>query len=244
MAAEGDGVALDIGIGTGYTTSKVFGSRQTVCLDLHPPNLHYHQEQSARRGDPQPLCTIALATALPFATGSFRYILCSEVLEHLEDDDAAVAEIARVLRDDGRAVITVPYSGLGYTSFLERFGIKTVHDFPGPEFHVRPGYDEQSLARLFARHGLELEQHDFYLRFFTRLVVDGVSLSHIVYQRVVHGRRSWTWADAAEAEGGIAFRLYTLAFPVLRTIGKADGLIRGARGFAIVASVRKAAKKI
>ena len=239
MAAEGEGTALDIGIGTGYTTSQVFGSRQTVCLDLHAPNLRYHEDQSIRRGAPRPLSTIAVATALPYANGSFRYVLCSEVLEHLEDDDAAVAEMARVLRPDGRVVVTVPYTGIGYTSFLERFGLKTVHDFPGPEFHVRPGYDERALKQLFGRHGLELEQHDFYLRFFTRLVVDGVSFSHIAYQRIVHGRRSWTWADAAEAEGGLAFKLYTLAFPVLRTVGRADSLLRKARGFAIVASFRK-----
>jgi SAM-dependent methyltransferase len=240
MAAQGEGLALDIGIGTGYTTSKVFGDRPTVCLDLHVPNLRYHEAQAAARGDPRPLSTVALATALPFKSGSFRYILCSEVLEHLNDDEAAVAEIARVLTDGGVAVITVPYTGIGYTSFLERFGMKTVHDFPGPEFHVRSGYDESSLSQLFQRHGLRLEQHDFYLRLFTRLVVDGVSLGHIGYQRFVHGRRSWTWSDAAEVEDSLAFTLYKLGFPLLRAFTRADLLLKRKRGFGLVARFSKA----
>jgi len=126
---------------------------------------------------------------------------------------------------------------------LEACGIKTVHDFPGPEYHVRPGYDERTLATILARHGLEIERHEFYMRFFTRLAVDLVSLSHIIYQRLAHGRRSWTWSEAAQAEGGAAFRLYTLVFPFLRAFTKMDKLIGRRRGFGLVASVRKSPAK-
>jgi SAM-dependent methyltransferase len=239
MRAEGEGLALDIGIGTGYATSQVFEERPTVCLDMIESNLLYHRQKQLEQGRPAPFGTIALATQLPYADRTFRYILCSEVLEHLEDDESAVAEISRVLADDGRAVITVPYSGHGYASFLERFGIKTVHDYPGPEYHVRMGYNEASLGSLLARHGLEIEDHDYFLRFFTRLVVDSVSLGHIVYQRVVNRRKSWTWAEAAEIENSKAFRLYTLAFPLLKAATMPDALLHRFRGFGLIAAVRK-----
>jgi SAM-dependent methyltransferase len=240
MNSEGEGLALDIGIGTGFTTYNIFGDRPTVCVDLHAPNLHYFRNKMAlMRGAPQPLCVVAPATDLPFKSGAFRFVLCSEVLEHLEDDDSAVKEIARVLASDGRAVITVPYTGLGFTGFLELCGIKTVHDFPGPEYHVRPGYDERLLGELMARHGLEVERRAYYLRFFTRLVVDMASLAHLIYQRVVHGRRSWTWSEAAEAEGSFAFRLYTLIFPVFVAVSRIDRLLGRTRGFGLVAGVRK-----
>lgn len=241
MGSIGEGLALDIGIGTGYTTYQVFGDNPTVCLDLVPENLGYFRQQLESAGLAPPLSVIALAAPLPFADESFRYVLCSEVLEHLEDDDAAVAEIARVLRPDGTAVITVPYTGIGFTSFLERFGIKTVHDYPGPEFHVRPGYDEKTLARLLERHGLELAEHDFYLRFFTRILVDSVSLGHIAYQRICYGRKAWTWSEAAEVESSFTFRVFKLVFPMFRTLGRVDTLIRGTRGFGLVAKVRKPA---
>ncbi|NYZ14663.1 methyltransferase domain-containing protein [Azospirillum sp. RWY-5-1] len=42
----------------------------------------------------------------PFDDGSFDAVVCSEVLEHIPDYGAAVAEMARLTRD--RLVITVP----------------------------------------------------------------------------------------------------------------------------------------
>ena len=236
-----EGTALDIGIGTGYTTYNVFGDRPTVCLDLHQPNLLYYKDRVGEMtSSPQTHYTVGQATALPYRSESFQYVLCSEVLEHLEDDDAAIEEIARVMAPDGRAILTVPYSGLGFTGFLELLRIKTVHDYPGPEFHVRPGYDEQSMNKLLARHGLEAEQYSYYLRFFTKVIVDAVSLAHIAYERCVKHRQSWTWSEAAEAENSSAFRAYTKLFPALQTVAKADRFLSRGRGFGLVACVRKA----
>ncbi|MDP9321602.1 MAG: class I SAM-dependent methyltransferase [Chloroflexota bacterium] len=47
------------------------------------------------------------AETLPFADGIFDLAYCSEVLEHLEHPERALAEIARVARG-GRAILTVP----------------------------------------------------------------------------------------------------------------------------------------
>ena len=41
------------------------------------------------------------ALALPFADGSFDRVIASEVLEHIPDDEQAMAELARVLRPGG-----------------------------------------------------------------------------------------------------------------------------------------------
>ena len=45
---------------------------------------------------------------LPFADQSFDLILSNEVIEHVQDDRAAVAEMVRVLKPRGRAVIFCP----------------------------------------------------------------------------------------------------------------------------------------
>jgi ubiquinone/menaquinone biosynthesis C-methylase UbiE len=184
---------------------------------------------------------VAAATALPFRAGLFRWILASEVLEHIEDDMTAAGELSRVLAENGTVVITVPYIGIGFTGFLEVFGIKTVHDYPGPERHVRPGYDEASLERLVECHGLTVAAHRYYLRLFTRLMTDFVSLAHIAYERLVHGRRSWTWADVASVEGGSAFRLYRLSFPLLWAVSRLDRVLGRYRGFGLVAMLTKRA---
>jgi SAM-dependent methyltransferase len=48
-------------------------------------------------------------TQLPLADGSFDLVLCSHVLEHVPDDARAIAELFRVLRPGGTALVQVPY---------------------------------------------------------------------------------------------------------------------------------------
>lgn len=48
------------------------------------------------------------AARLPFPDASFDRVICSEVLEHVPDPDAALAEIARVLKPGGRFALSVP----------------------------------------------------------------------------------------------------------------------------------------
>lgn len=45
----------------------------------------------------------------PFPTGSFDAVVMSEVIEHLFNDTGALAEARRVLKADGRLVVTVPF---------------------------------------------------------------------------------------------------------------------------------------
>ena len=48
------------------------------------------------------------ATALPVADDSLDLVVAFDVLEHIPDDDAAVTEVLRVLRRDGRFLVAVP----------------------------------------------------------------------------------------------------------------------------------------
>ncbi|HQU25816.1 MAG TPA: class I SAM-dependent methyltransferase [Acidimicrobiales bacterium] len=68
------------------------------------------------------------ALALPFPDGAFDRVICSEVLEHIPDDRAAMAELARVLRPGGTMAITVP-----------RFFPELVNWALSDEYHTVPG---------------------------------------------------------------------------------------------------------
>jgi SAM-dependent methyltransferase len=47
-------------------------------------------------------------TNLPFGNGVFDKIIVAEMLEHIPDDQRAMAEVARVLKPGGVAAVTVP----------------------------------------------------------------------------------------------------------------------------------------
>ena len=49
-------------------------------------------------------------TAMPFEDASFDLVIANHVLEHVEDDQRALAEIARVLKPAGHAILQTPYS--------------------------------------------------------------------------------------------------------------------------------------
>jgi len=48
------------------------------------------------------------ALALPYPDDSFDCVIASEILEHIPDDQTAIAELARVLVPGGRLAVTVP----------------------------------------------------------------------------------------------------------------------------------------
>lgn len=45
---------------------------------------------------------------LPFTDDVFDYVLCNQVLEHVEEKECVVSEIARVLKPDGEAIFSFP----------------------------------------------------------------------------------------------------------------------------------------
>jgi SAM-dependent methyltransferase len=77
---------------------------------------------------------------MPYADTSFDLVLCSHVLEHVPDDRAAIAEIHRVLRPDGTAIIIVPIKIERTEEFLDPSPTPAHPDGYrrlGPHGHVR-----------------------------------------------------------------------------------------------------------
>ena len=63
---------------------------------------------------------VADGTMLPFKANVFSHSICSEVLEHIRDDRAAIREMARVMKPEGRLVITFPHRKF-YFAIDDRF---------------------------------------------------------------------------------------------------------------------------
>ncbi len=77
---------------------------------------------------------------MPFRAQQFDTVLALEMLEHVRDPDACVGEIARVLKPDGRLLLTVPF-------------VAPLHQWPFDYLRFTP----RGIDALLARHGFEIE---------------------------------------------------------------------------------------
>jgi SAM-dependent methyltransferase len=89
------------------------------------------------------------ARVLPFFDGAFDRIIAAEVLEHIPEDRAVLAELARVLRPGGTMAVTVPR---WWPELLMWAISDDYHNVPGG--HIRIYRRSALLARLSAA-GLE-----------------------------------------------------------------------------------------
>lgn len=93
---------LDVGCGTGGTMDGLRDLGEIWGADVSESALDFCRE----RGHPS--LNRCRAEALAFADASFDVAVCCDILEHLEDDDLGFAEVLRVLRPGGVAIVTVP----------------------------------------------------------------------------------------------------------------------------------------
>jgi len=100
---------LNIGVGAGFLESFAVARGVDVhALDPSKAAIEGLQNrlQLAERA------VVAGADSIPFQSKYFDVVVMSEVLEHLDDDTLhrALTEIQRILRPDGKLLITVPYA--------------------------------------------------------------------------------------------------------------------------------------
>ena len=93
---------LDVGCGTGAMSARLAKWGTVVSADYSPLALEF----SRRRGLTHLLGADAMR--LPLGSECFDLITVMDVLEHLQDDQAALCEFFRVLKPGGRLIATIP----------------------------------------------------------------------------------------------------------------------------------------
>ena len=104
---------LDVGCGTGRHACEIF---RTLGADVAGIDLNMEDLRKAAltlylmdgAGDGSWIISKADATKLPFRDSFFDVVICSEVLEHIPENRAAIAELVRVLKQGKNLVVSVP----------------------------------------------------------------------------------------------------------------------------------------
>ena len=103
LGGRQDAVILDVGCGTGRNLEALSELGDTRGCDISSEALDFCR----RRG----LSNLTLQVdphSLPFDSGTFDLVTALDVIEHVDDDLRMLAEIARVLKPSGLALLTVP----------------------------------------------------------------------------------------------------------------------------------------
>ena len=96
-------MVLELGCGISPILKETIGAVRT---DFSWRALTYLGKCSSH---PHPNRAVACdATRLPFIDQSIQTVICSEVLEHIEKDEAVLDEISRVLKPGGELLLTLP----------------------------------------------------------------------------------------------------------------------------------------
>jgi SAM-dependent methyltransferase len=94
--------ALDAGCGIGMYTAAL----RDYCLEV--VGLEVEAERAAEAHSTGLTIVQGVGETLPFLSGTFDLVFSHEVLEHVADDAAMAAEMVRVTRPGGRAIIFCP----------------------------------------------------------------------------------------------------------------------------------------
>jgi SAM-dependent methyltransferase len=135
---------LEVGCGSAINLKKISKARADVeccALDRSPVAIELAKKDF-------PLSYVADCEKTPFEDKKFDLIYSSGVMEHLGDEAAFLAEMRRILKDDGLLVTFVP----------ARYSLWRVYQlllfwFMGNEFEK--SYTYPGLASLFSAHGFE-----------------------------------------------------------------------------------------
>ncbi len=169
---------------------------------------------------------------LPFASAVFDRVAVVDMLEHVPDEQAFAAELARITRPGGRLVVNTPHLK---RTLLRRFR-HAIGQTDEKHGHVRPGYTSERLRELLAPQ-FELERHRTYSRFFSEAVDTAI---HWGVGRLGKGGSAKglvvTGDDVAKHRK--MFRAYAAIYPFVWAVSRLDALVP-ASGYMLIASARR-----
>ncbi len=159
---------LDVGCGHGaFSIGHALRGYRTLGLSWDDAALKKAQERAA-------ICKADLASfevqdvrtldAREDLAGRFDVVTCTEVIEHVLDDQKLMTDIARCLRPAGRLLLTTPNADYKPINRHHAGPFLPIEDGR----HVRKGYTEPMLRALCDAAGLEVESVTYCSGFFSQ----------------------------------------------------------------------------
>ncbi len=177
------GRVLENGCGVGMYVEKM------TALGANVTGLEYDFERARDAKANSEKIVNAAGEFLPLPSGTFDLVLSHEVIEHVQDDRSAIAEMIRVLKTGGRAVIFCPNRGYP----VETHGIfwKGKYYFGNKPFvNYLPRVWRDKLAphvRVYSRRDMQTLFDSLPVKFIERTVIFG-AYDNIIARTGIFGK--------------------------------------------------------
>ncbi len=156
---KGNDDILEIGSGRGWFSIRMADKNVNVTsLDLSEKNLN-----QIKKINPKINTVLGDANNLPFENEKFDWIVANEVLEHLENPEAAILEWKRCLKPQGKILLSVPFREKIRYSLCIYCNKKTPLNA-----HLH-SFNEMKLAEIFKRCDMKIVKTEYYMNKFITL---------------------------------------------------------------------------
>ena len=219
---------LDAGCGLGYFLLTL--SKQGIeChgIDTSPESLDYVREHIT------PNVKTGSCTSIPYENNTFDKILFCEVIEHVEDDDAALQELRRVLKPGGRLVVSTP----GYEGWLTRTYLKRLGHHEGGEKHARDGYYTKDLEKKVEQNGLKVVKSHLCMFLLSELMMEMTKAAFMLKQRSFKAQ-----SDLIKVQKSLSYRILRLMLLIIIPLSRLEDAVMiplFKRGHALMVSAEK-----
>lgn len=100
---------IEIGCEAGYLLKHLLGAKEVVGLDI-AKNALKDARENIKSDKVKLVC--ADASDIPFKEHYFDKVICSQILEHLDNPSEVVAEVYRIVKPGGTVIVSVPCEGI------------------------------------------------------------------------------------------------------------------------------------
>lgn len=147
------GRALDLGCGIGFF-SNIIAQKFSKVIAIDPDKKSIEKAKNIY-GKKNIEFTQSPSENLSLQTDSIDFLLCSEVLEHVDDLEKTLQETKRVCKNDSRFFITVPSIDGIFGNFFLEIG----HDKSSQyEQHKRQAFTKKSITELLLNNNYKIEK--------------------------------------------------------------------------------------
>lgn len=116
---------LDVGCGAGHNLLIARDENSCTVIGLDPNPGNHGVGRFSKNEDANIDIIRGEAESLPFESESQDIVFCSHVIEHVHDEEKTLAEINRVLKQEGTAIIGMPTATMAWIQIFSHYFFTT-----------------------------------------------------------------------------------------------------------------------